>query len=110
MKKRTLDYLTPKALNMNNPVQVRRKALSKTSKKSRRDDTLLTVGKTYGDKIIYTPIVPHGTALMQGTNYKVSSLQDLGVWRHLLSVGYACASPTVNKMLSLRDLRQSIWR
>jgi len=66
-------------------------------KQSRRDDTLLTVGAIYGRRMAHASKVPHGTTQMK--NPKMSSLQDLDNCRQI-TVGYAFASPTVNKMPS----------
>jgi len=70
--------------------------------KPRRGDTLLTVDFNLRARdTTHTLQVPQGR---HKTKYKVSSLRDLGCFYRFLSVGYTIVSPTVNKMLSLRDI------
>jgi len=80
--------------------------------KPRRGDTVLTVdsfspcGGTKGGYLRARDATP-SLQVPQGRHnnkYRVSSLRDLGCFYRFLSVGYTIVSPTVNKMLSLRDI------
>jgi len=65
--------------------------------KSRRDNTLLTVGVTYGETILYILLASQRRHYRE---MKVSSLRDLGC---VCRTFVRRLKSTVNKVLSLRD-------